>query len=371
VKKKILLLLLSVVAVAAGALAADPPQVAEQAEVDPMKEALRTGATTAQLFLSYLKPYATTEFPGTLAWVQGAGATIAGLDKDHPTEAWRSLNPDHLITRNAAWWAAYYEAAPGDPGLALLHGGALLCAGDAQRAMQVLRIALNHQDLDTGAARIVVSVMQHAGAYMEPSHSLVREGIALNDKGDYLGAIAKYDTALKIWPRNGWALYEKAFSVRTNEQKAGGTEKVKEDPLMVVTLLARSREVDPFQFHAWQGTVKDIPGLKEMWMAQPLWEKSQKDLNYRMTDEELTKLADTLQLAQVDDLALVTRQMLVQHRGRYAPEDHPFISRSLRRLAPGDRTEATLAKLAGSSFKAFRLYEPMKKKDDKGEAPEK
>ncbi len=40
-----------------------------------MKEALKTGATAAQLFLSDLKPYATTEFPGALAWVHGAGAT--------------------------------------------------------------------------------------------------------------------------------------------------------------------------------------------------------------------------------------------------------------------------------------------------------
>jgi tetratricopeptide (TPR) repeat protein len=359
VKKRNLLLLLGVVAVAGGALAAEPPKASEPADADPMKEALRTGATAAQIFLSYLKPNATTEFPGTLAWVYGAGATIEGLDKENPTDAWRSLDPDQLITHNAAWWEAYYEVAPGDPGLALLHGSTLLCAGDAQRAMQVLRLALNHEDLDEGSARIIISVMQHAGAYMEPSHALVRDGLVLHDKHDYLGAIAKYDAALKIWPRNAWALYEKGLSVRMHERKD-------DLPPLVVSLFARSRAVDPFQWSAWQGTVKDIPGLKEMHgFVRPLWEKSLKDLNYRMNDDELTKLADTLQLAGVDDLALVTRQILIQHRGRYAPADHPFIAKSLRRLVPGDRTEATLSRLASSSFKAIRLYEPLEKKDDK------
>jgi tetratricopeptide (TPR) repeat protein len=359
VKKKIALLLLSVVAVASGTLAADPPQASGTDGADPIKEALMTGATAAQIFLSYLKPNATTEFPGTLAWVYGAGATIEGLDKEHPTDAWRSLDPDQLITHNAAWWEAYYEVAPGDPGLALLHGGTLLCAGDPQRAMQVLRLALNHQDLDEGSARIIISVMQHAGAYMEPSHALVREGLVLHDKRDYLGAIARYDAALKVWPRNAWALYEKGFSVRMHERKDVL-------PPLVVSLFARSRALDPFQWSAWQGTVKDMPGLEEMHSyVRPLWEKSLKDMNYRMTDDDLAKLADTLQLAGVDDLALVTRQILVQHRGRYAPSDHDFIATSLRRLVPGDRTEATLARLSSSSFKAIRLYEPLEKKEDK------
>jgi hypothetical protein len=321
-----------------------------------MKEALQTGATVAQIFLGYLEPKATTEFPGTLAWMAGAGGALARLDKDKPSDAWRGLDPDQLITRNAAWWQTFYEVAPADPGLALLHAGGLLCAGDAQRAMVVLRLALNHDSLDAGSAKIIISVMQHAGAYMEPSNLVVREGVALHDKRDYPGSIAKYDAALKVWPRNGWALYEKGYSIRMLETKKSDL------PPVVVGLFARSREVDPFQWHAWQGVVKEIPGLIEMQRdARPIWDKTMGDLNYRMRDEELSKLASTLQLARVDDLALIVRQIMIHRRGRYAPEDHPFISESLRRLAPGDRTEATLAKLSGSSFKGIRLYEPLAK----------
>lgn len=355
-----LVLWLSVFAVAAAASAADAPAAKAEAQIDPMMEALKTGATVAQTFTSYLKPHATTKFPGILAWMTGAGATLAGLDRERPTEAWRSLDPDQFITRNPAWWQAFYEISPADPGLALLQGGGLLCAGDPQRAMEVLRLSLNHADLDAAASKIIVTLMQYAGAYMEPSHAMVREGVALHDKGDFIGAIAKYDAALKVWPRNGWALYEKGFSVRLNERKD-------DFPPVTVAMFKRSREVDPFQWSAWQGVVKEIPGLKEMQaVVRPVWEQSKSDLNYRMSDEELATMADALQLAGVHDLALITRQMLVQHRGRYAPEDHPFIARSLRRLVPGDRTEATLAKLASPTFKAIRLYEPLAREQQDG-----
>ncbi len=40
----------------------------------------------------------------------------------------------------------------------------------------------------------------------------IKEGIALHDAGDYLGAIKKYDSALIAEPSNWLALYEKAYS---------------------------------------------------------------------------------------------------------------------------------------------------------------
>lgn len=333
---------------------AEPPP-----NVDPMKEALQTGATVAQIFLGYLEESASPEFPGTEAWLKGAGATLGGLDKDNATPSWNSLDPERLITRNEEWWQAFYEVSPADPGLALLHGGSLLCTGDAQRAMLVLRLALNHDALDAGSAKVITSVMQHAGAYMAPSHVIAREGLALHDKGEFDGAIAKYDEALQLWPRNGWALYEKGLSILVHQRAKG------DYPPLVKDLFARSRKVDPFQWNAWQGVAKDIPGLVEMQqVARPLWEKSEQNLNHTMTDEELAQLANALQAAEVDDLALITRQLLVQRRGRFVPEDHSFIAKSLRRLVPGDRTEDTIIKLSGLKFKAIRLYQPLEKKDE-------
>jgi tetratricopeptide (TPR) repeat protein len=46
----------------------------------------------------------------------------------------------------------------------------------------------------------------------ESQRRLINEGIALHDRGDYNGAIAKYEEVLKESPDNDWALYELAYS---------------------------------------------------------------------------------------------------------------------------------------------------------------
>lgn len=51
------------------------------------------------------------------------------------------------------------------------------------------------------------------GQQKEAAEKLVNEGIAYHDKGDYEGAIAKYDKALQLDKDNFLALYEKAFSL--------------------------------------------------------------------------------------------------------------------------------------------------------------
>jgi hypothetical protein len=72
-------------------------------------------------------------------------------------------------------------------------------------------------------------------------------------------------------------------------------------------------------------------------------------------DQALQVLADGCQEANVDDLALVMRQVLVARRGQYNASDHPFIVKSLRKLAPGPDTEATLTRLARESNAFCRL----------------
>ncbi|HKB44741.1 MAG TPA: tetratricopeptide repeat protein, partial [Chitinophagaceae bacterium] len=42
---------------------------------------------------------------------------------------------------------------------------------------------------------------------------LIGEGVALHDKGDFKGAIAKYDAALQVDPANSLAMYEKSYSL--------------------------------------------------------------------------------------------------------------------------------------------------------------
>lgn len=54
--------------------------------------------------------------------------------------------------------------------------------------------------------------------HKEDAEKLVDEGITLHDKGDYLGAISKYDKALELDTDNLLALAEKAFSLLTLEK---------------------------------------------------------------------------------------------------------------------------------------------------------
>lgn len=51
----------------------------------------------------------------------------------------------------------------------------------------------------------------------ETAAQLVREGVALHDKGDYNGAIAKYRDALRLEPGNLHAKYELVFSLYTKK----------------------------------------------------------------------------------------------------------------------------------------------------------
>ncbi|MCB1224761.1 MAG: tetratricopeptide repeat protein [Verrucomicrobiales bacterium] len=289
-----------------------------QSDTAEMSEARTTGATVLQLMQENLQSRSPETFPGIQAWMAGAGKKLGELDKDHPDESWRKLDSRKLVQHNPDFWQMFYEVVPADPGLAMLHAGALMMSGDADRAQIILRLELHRGDLDKSTLKILIGMMQHCGRFMSPSHSLVREGVTLHDKGDYTEALKKYDEALKLWPMNGWAAYERGNTLRILD---------KDNADEVTRAFAQSREIQPFQFHAWQGIKADIPGMIEMLTEMPnLWNPSLKDIRYVMTPEDLLKMSEILHLAEVDDLALVTRQILIVRRGRYTPEDHPFIS---------------------------------------------
>lgn len=314
-----------------------------------MAQARVMGVTMVQLMQGNLQTRSETSFPGIRDWMLKEGKTFNELGKDKVDDSWRKFDSRKLVQHNANFWQMYYEVVPGDPGLAMLHASVLLAAGDADRAQTVLRLTLHRGDLDEETQKLMISIMRQCGAFMRPSHQLVDAGVQLHDKGDFEGALKQYDAALSLWPLNGWAAYERGTTLRIRD---------KEDTDEVVKTFAQSREIMPFQFHAWQGNTKDIPGMEKMMIEMPqLWEPSLKDIRYVMKPEDLMKMSEILQLAEVDDLALVVRQICVVRRGRYAPEDHPFISKSLRRLAPGVQAEVTLAKLSGAGLETTQIYQ--------------
>src|SRR2546425_438669 len=70
------------------------------------------------------------------AWNPGGGSPT-----ESPPDKWPALDVDALVSRNPNFWRAYFEIAPGDPGLMLLHAGLLLSAGEATRASYLLVVA--------------------------------------------------------------------------------------------------------------------------------------------------------------------------------------------------------------------------------------
>ncbi len=323
--------------------------LAQDADDPAMTKARVMGITALQLMQTSLANRDMADFPGIRAWLAKEGEMLKALDKEKPDDSWRRLDGDTLITHSANFWQLFYEVVPGDPGLAMLHGGSLLAAGDASRAQIVLRLTLHRGDLDERATQVIVALLGEGGRFMEPSNHLVQEGVKLHDKADYAGALASYDAAMKLWPLNGWAMYEHGFTLRMRNTDLNGPE--------VVKAFAESRRMSPFQFPAWQGVVKDIPGLRNMHtVVQPLWEKSLKGIKYEMGLEDLKAMGEALQEAELDDLALVARQVLIVRQGRYLPVDHPFISKSLRRLVPGEQAEKTLKKLYGGEMTCVQLF---------------
>jgi len=320
-----------------------------QTDTPEMAEARMMGVTVVQLMQGNLKSRDEASFPGINDWMLKEGKVFSELNKDKPDNSWRKLDSRKLVQHNANFWQMYYEVVPGDPGLAMLHAGVLLTAGDADRAQTILRLTLHRGDLDETTQKVLTSIMQHCGAFMRPSHQMVNAGVQLHDKGDFAGALEQYDAALRLWPLNGWAAYERGTTLRMQDMK---------ESTQVERAFAQSREFQPFQFHAWQGKKADIPGMVEMLTQMPgLWEPSLQNIKLVMKPEDLLKMSEILQLAEVDDLALVVRQIYIVRRGRYAPEDHPFISKSLRRLAPGVQTETTLEKLSGAGMMTTQTYQ--------------
>jgi tetratricopeptide (TPR) repeat protein len=305
------------------------------------------------------------DFPGTDAWLKGAGKTFDELNPEKPSDDWRKLDADVLVTGNPAFWQMYYEVLPGDAGIYLLHASALLAAGDAYRTDFVLRIICHSNMVDERNLKYLVALFRASNKFKEDSLKLVSKGIEEHDAGAYDKALTSYQSALSLWPRNGFAHYELGHTLRTKDNSPTS------DAPEVVKAFAQARRFQPMQRAAWQGETKDVPGLQAMHVdVLSLWEKSLESLDYRMSDKELERFCAVLQEAQLDDLALISRQVLIQRRGNYAPADHPFITTSLRRLVPGKETEATLAKLNGNPFSVIQLYTPKTEgKPEKGESP--
>jgi hypothetical protein len=335
----------------------DPPKAANA----PLNEARRAGWAMATMVLEKLESSDEKHFPGIVTWVADFRKATKGIDAKVAPDKWPAFDVDAQVTHNPKFWRAYFEVAPGDPGLMLLHAGLLLSAGECNRASYILQLAWQRPGVPKEVQDGFDQLLLHIRKAVEPSHTLVEAGIKLHDQGDYDAAIAKYKEALALWPQCGFAQYEMGLSMHHRQLKAAGLkpativnpkdERYKQSA-EVKGAYAQARQHDPFQWNAWQG---DDPEVIHGFMAfakegMRAWQPIATDRKKQVPDATMKSLADALQEAGVHELAVVARQIFVARRGRYDPKDHPFLTTSLRKLAPGEPVETTLKLLNGGEL---------------------
>ena len=338
---------------------------------DEVSKAHRTGWEFSGVAVSLLRKGELKEFPGTTAWLEDYGrieADAAGIKKDAPFPA---IDVDALVTSNPNFWRMVYEIAPGDPALALLHSSLLLAGGEAQRALQLSVLARQRPGVDPIMTQALASISLSATDAQRRSNELVEAGIKLHDAADFTAALAKYDEALALLPANGWAFYERGFSLRAQALKAAGQSLPANDsvtighaidlPEPVVAAFTQARAHDPFQWQAWQGNDPEIVnGARALFVkAQPVWDEIRRDAAKPVEDPKFLALLEGCERAHIDDYALFLRQIVVARRGAYRPADQGPIADSLRRLISGPTIDDVIKKLSSDAGFPIRRLAPI------------
>lgn len=340
---------------------------------DPAKllaEARRAGWQRAAVMIKHLEAIDGPRFPGLQSWLADYQLLTDKLDPDQPLEQWPEVDVQQLVTANPSFWQATFECAPADPGWALLHSGLLQGCGELYRAQQLLVVARQRPGIPAAFRRAINGAAGRCQQVMTACRPRIEAGIKLYDEGDYAGAEQAFQAVLDLWPQHGWCCYELGLTrLQLARVKQGLPPLTKtvvqgqdddEFPRAALEMYARTRQHDPMFWRAYQGTpqlTRQVGILVQHGM--PVW----KDLRRRhqqadIADASLKTFAAVSQLVDAHELALATCLVVVARRGRYQPQDHPFLSKSLRALAPGDETEAALERLAGSKFEAFQLVAP-------------
>jgi tetratricopeptide (TPR) repeat protein len=327
-----------------------------------VQDARRQGWEGAILILGPLESSDSRTFPGIRAFAEDLRSVERVVNARQTPGRWPGLDADVMVTRNPNFWRAFYEIALADPAFLYMHAGLLLSGGDAHRAAYVLFLARQRPGVPKELRRDNQLLLSQAIAMVEEGDREVQAGIKLFDAGDKEAAIRKYREALTRWPQNGWADYELGYALRTRDEAAHAVVPARAPAPAwshdVLEHFAAARRHDPLRWEAYQGGDREVAdaflALKRR--VLPAWEKIKTET--RVDDDVLLRFAEGCQEAGIHDLALVARQIVVARRGRFAPADHPFISTSLRKLVPGDKTELVLKRLGGEKLQLRQLVTP-------------
>jgi tetratricopeptide (TPR) repeat protein len=357
-----------------------PAPAAGEASLPPSYEEARGASwmVTTQLVEMLKQGDDATELPGTHAWLADFREQTKGIDKNTPVAKWPKVDIDALVDHNPNFWRMYFEIAPADPMLTLIHAGLLLSQGEAKRAAYIIELGRHRPGIPKKLIQAFGMLQNTAIAALKASNAATQEGVKLFDQGDYDAAMKKYREAHKLCPTNGWTYYEMGYTLRTKAQVARGEEPKKpgtleingqsQDAPDVIAAFAGARRHDPFLFEAYQGSDPDVikGALAMAKQVMPAWkalreEGITKDAEYHA----LKDLSEGLSEAGVRDLAIFARQLMVARRNSYDAADYPILAAGLRKLAPGPAIEEVLGRLAGKTMK----FRPLTKLEDEEGQP--
>lgn len=270
--------------------------------------------------LPLLQAQADADFPGIAAFaadlrrVADATKTFSGVP---PIDAAR------LIDHNPHFWGAYYEIAPGDPLMAMLHVGLLLAAGEVVRADQVATLEINFGRMELDYRKELVRLDAHAQLVLQGSRGDTGELERLRRQKAFAALAQRAQAALAVWPENPQALADLASALQAS---SGRSLPAADSPAGLA--LAALREVDPF-FQIDPAISGPEPaalqGARRWWL---LIEGGRATGDDRM----LEQFSTAGQAAGIDELALVARSLLAGWSGGSVPLDESFARTGLERL---------------------------------------
>ena len=206
------------------------PLVAQTNAPPAYEEARRSSWILTLKLVEMLGEGDMTQWPGTDAWLKDFHEQTKGMDKDTPVAKWPTVDIGTLVDHNPNFWRMYFEIAPADPTLMLIHSGLLLSQGEAKRAAYVIELARRRSGIPKPMKQTLDALQNTAIAALKVSNAATEEGTKLFDQGDYDAALKKYREARALCPTNGWTCYEMGYTLRTKAAVAKG--KSRESPAL-------------------------------------------------------------------------------------------------------------------------------------------
>lgn len=335
-----------------------------------VQDAQRAGWDTASLLTQALTAADPKRFPGMQAWLKEYRAVGGVPGKRAAAGPVAKIDVDRLVSRNPAFWRAYFEMSPGDSGAMLLHASLLLAGGEASRAAYVLIIARQTIEIDKALLQAMNELLVHAQRAITAGTQQTGEAVKLYEQGGHMAALPRLKATLDAWPANGIAHYETGLALLAQQYAASGQPPPSRARLGLHSDVSPSRDVraayerarlhDPLLIRAYQGDETDSGDVLLVLgkTVRPLWDIIARDIKAETQDDVLRNLAAGLRAAGLAELALALGQVVIgREGGSYDEEDRKTLAIGLRALAPA-AVDPVVKRLAQPRPELVRLVMP-------------